>query len=187
MIKLKKNVAYTKLFKILLKNNMIKKRFSSPAFTLIELLVVIAIFALIANITMYSVSKTRRQSRDVKRVSDIKQLRSALYLYSIGNKSYPSDGGSTIALGVDNHLLLDDSGWNDGTSIQRPVFMYQVPRDPSMITQSNGQPCTASSAEICDYSYTLNSNNDYIIYFYLEGPVNNLAAGLHSATKATIK
>ena len=166
---------------------MTKKFFSPSAFTLIELLVVIAIFALIANVTMYSVNKTRRQSRDVKRVSDIKQLRSALYLYSVDNRSFPSDGGSTIALGTDNHLLLDDSGWGDGGSIQCPVFMYQVPRDPSMIVQASGQPCTASSLSLCDYSYTLNNENDYIIYFYLEGPVNDLAAGLHYATKSVIK
>ncbi len=168
---------------------MLKKIFhtNTKGFTLIELLVVIAIFALMANFAMYSISKTRRQSRDVKRVSDVKQLRSALYLYSVEKKSFPSDGGDTIALGIDNHLILDNNGWGDGQTPQNPIFMYKVPRDPGMIASTSGHPCLAGSSTVCDYSYTLNSENDYIIYFYLEGAVNNLSPGLHYITKSVIK
>ncbi len=152
-------------------------------FTLIELLVVIAIFALIANVTMISLNKAKRESRDAKRLANINQLRSALHLYSTENLSYPDGDG--IALGVDGHLVLDDSGWSDGSSPQSPIFMYSVPRDPSMISSTASQPCTSSSSSVCDYSYTLNGN-DYIIYFYLEGPMGSYEAGIHAATKDNI-
>lgn len=155
----------------------------SKGFTLIELLVVIAIFALIANVTMISLNKAKRESRDAKRLANINQLRSALHLYSTENLSYPDGDG--IALGVDGHLVLDDNGWSDGSSPQSPIFMYSVPRDPSMISSSASQPCTSSSSSVCDYSYTLNGN-DYIIYFYLEGPMGSYEAGIHAATKDNI-
>jgi prepilin-type N-terminal cleavage/methylation domain-containing protein len=155
-------------------------------FTLIELLIVIAIFALIANVTMVSLNKAKRESRDAKRVANINQLRSALHLYSTDNLSYPDDNnGSAIAIGTDGHLVLDDTGWSNGTSPTSPIFMYSVPRDPSMTAAQSSSLCTGSSTEICDYSYTLNNNN-YIIYFYLEGSVGSMDEGIHAATKDKI-
>ncbi len=155
-------------------------------FTLIELLIVIAIFALIANVTMVSLNKAKRESRDAKRVANINQLRSALHLYSTENLSYPNDNnGNPIAIGTDNHVVLDDNGWSNGVSPTSPIFMYSVPRDPSMVTSQSSTLCTSSSSDVCDYSYTLNGN-DYIIYFYLEGSAGSLSEGIHAATKDKI-
>ncbi len=158
-------------------------------FTLIELLVVIAIFALIANVTMVSLNKAKRESRDAKRMENINQIRAALHLYSTDNLDYPQGdaGGNPIALGTDGHLVLDDSalGFTDGSSPQSPVFMYSVPRDPSEISAETSDSCTGISTGICDYSYVKNGN-DYILYFYLEGGVGDYDAGLHAATKDSI-
>lgn len=151
-------------------------------FTLVELLIVIAIFALIANITMISLNNAKRESRDAKRVSNINQLRSALHLYSTEHGSYPVGDG--LALGTDTNLILDNTGWVDSNPAS-PIFMYSVPRDPKMIAADTASPCSGTSSDICDYSYTLNVN-DYIIYFYLEGSVGDMAAGLHAATKDTV-
>ena len=155
----------------------------SIGFTLIELLVVIAIFVLIANITMISLNKAKMESRDVKRVSDINQLRSALHLYSTENLSYPQ--GTDFALGTDNHLVLGSDVGDWTTTTVAPVFMYNVPRDPSMINALTSSTCTPTSDSVCDYSYTLNGN-DFINYFFLEGGVGNLDAGLHFTTKDEI-
>jgi prepilin-type N-terminal cleavage/methylation domain-containing protein len=151
-------------------------------FTLIELLIVIAIFALMANLTMVSLNNAKRESRDAKRMTNVNQLRSALHLYSTENLSYPT--GTGIALGTDNNLILDSTGWVSSNPVS-PIFMYTVPRDPSMINQSSSNPCTAASTDTCDYSYTVNGN-DYIIYFYLEGTIGDKAQGLHFATKDTL-
>lgn len=161
---------------------MFKNR--QTGFTLIELLVVIAIFALIANVTMVSLSNARRESRDTQRMSDINQMRSALHLYSLEHDGYPTDGGSPIALGTGTNLVLNNDGW-DSDSTPAPVYMYDVPRDPKMISATAPSLCTGSSASVCDYSYTQNGN-DFIIYFYLEGDVGSMAEGPHAATNDQI-
>ncbi|NMB48707.1 type II secretion system protein [Candidatus Kuenenbacteria bacterium] len=155
---------------------------NQQGFTLIELLVVIAIFALMANITMVSLNKAKRESRDTKRLSDINQLRSALQLYSTDKLSYPV--GDNVALGVDSRATLDTRGWatNPPTS---PIFMPTVPRDPRMVNLPE-DACTDASTNPCDYGYTFLSDDSYVIYFYLEDNVSNMAAGIHSATKNNI-
>jgi len=148
-------------------------------FTLIELLVVIAIFALIANVTMLSLNKAKKDARDAKRVDNISQIRSALQLYSTEKLAYPAGDG--VALGSGSNLVLDSNGWSNGASPVSPIFMYSVPRDPKMIN-TGPNPCQGGDISPCDYSYTQNGN-DYILYFYLEGSVANMAAGAHYATK----
>ena len=160
-----------------------KKNIYKKGFTLIELLVVIAIFALIANVTMVALGKARRESRDTARVSDINQLRSALHLYSLEHNGYPDDdSGNPRALGIGSNLILNINGW--ATDTATPIYMYDVPRDPSMINKS-ASACVIASNDICDYGYSLNGN-DFAIYFYLEGGAGNLSAGLHRATKDTV-
>ncbi len=156
----------------------------NKGFTLIELIVVLLIFGLIANLTMISLNNAKRESRDAKRVSNINQLRSALHLYHTENLAYPNDGGNPIALGTDGNLILDATGWIAANPTS-PIFMYSIPRDPKRIAEASSSLCTGSSTAVCDYSYELNGN-DYIIYFYLEGPVADMTEGAHAATKDTI-
>ncbi len=149
-------------------------------FTLVELLIVIAIFALIANVTMISLGKARRESRDAQRMSDVSQLRSALHLFSLEYGEYPD--GEDIPLGTGNHIILNTDGWSTNTT--PPIFMYSVPRDPRMLSQGISA-CLDTSDDICDYGYSLDGN-DFVIYFYLEGSVGNMTEGLHAATKDTV-
>ena len=67
-------------------NITIKKQ---KAFTLIELLVVIAIIGLLASVLMVSIGNARLKSREVKRLADIRQIRSALEMYVNDNGNYP--------------------------------------------------------------------------------------------------
>jgi prepilin-type N-terminal cleavage/methylation domain-containing protein len=60
----------------------------NKGFTLIELLVVIAIIGILASVVLASLNRARRQGRDARRVSDIKQLQLALELYFDANGSY---------------------------------------------------------------------------------------------------
>jgi len=50
-------------------------------FTLIELLVVIAIIGLLSSVILASLNSARLKSRDARRLSDIKELQTALALY----------------------------------------------------------------------------------------------------------
>ena len=58
---------------------MLKK--TEKGFTLIELLVVIAIIGLLSSIILISFTQFRMRSRDARRVSDMKQLKTGLDLY----------------------------------------------------------------------------------------------------------
>ncbi|MDO8510416.1 MAG: prepilin-type N-terminal cleavage/methylation domain-containing protein [bacterium] len=63
---------------------------TKKGFTLIELLVVLSIISLLASLVVNSMSDTRKKSRDVKRISDIRSLENALHLYQLQNNIFPS-------------------------------------------------------------------------------------------------
>ena len=69
-------------------NQMIKKQ----GFTLIELLVVISIIGLLSSVVLASLNSTRVKARDTKRVSEVRQLQTALQLYYDTNGSYVTFG-----------------------------------------------------------------------------------------------
>jgi prepilin-type N-terminal cleavage/methylation domain-containing protein len=62
----------------------------NKGFTLIELLVVIAIIGLLSTLAVVALNNARAKSRDAKRVSDIKQVQTALELYYQDANGYPS-------------------------------------------------------------------------------------------------
>ncbi|MDP2932551.1 MAG: prepilin-type N-terminal cleavage/methylation domain-containing protein [bacterium] len=68
-----------------------KKLNTNSGFTLIELLVVIAIIGLLASIITTSMNNARLKSRDAKRLSDAKQIKTGLDLYYANGGGYPSE------------------------------------------------------------------------------------------------
>jgi len=56
-------------------------RNKNQGFTLIELLVVIAIIGLLASIVLVSLQGARAKARDARRMHDLSQIRTALFLY----------------------------------------------------------------------------------------------------------
>jgi prepilin-type N-terminal cleavage/methylation domain-containing protein len=62
---------------------------AKSGFTVIEMLVVVAIIAVITAVVLVSLNQARSQSRDKKRVSDIKSLQLSLEFYYTKNKAYP--------------------------------------------------------------------------------------------------
>ncbi len=58
-------------------------------FTLIELLVVVAIIGLLSSIVLTGLDTARAKARDTKRISELKQLQSALHVYHASTGQYP--------------------------------------------------------------------------------------------------
>lgn len=58
-------------------------------FTLVELLVVIAIIGLLSTLAVVALNNARAKSRDARRVSDIKQIQTALEMHYNDNGGYP--------------------------------------------------------------------------------------------------
>jgi type II secretion system protein G len=124
-------------------------------FTLIELLVVIAIIGLLSTLAVVALGSARERARDSKRVSDLRQIQTALELYYTENDSYPI-ASSSVTLGAGNYVCLNVSGWA-ATGCTDP-YMGLVPDDPG------------ASA----YDYTSTDGTTYTIDATLEGQVNDL-------------
>jgi len=133
-------------------------------FTLIELLVVIAIIGLLSTLAVVALNNARMKSRDAKRVSDIKQIQTALELYYNDANAYPSGAtlGSSIATGG-------------------VTYMSAVPTNPAPATDG-----TCPDTET--YTYTAGTNNTtYTLVYCLGGLAGGVEAGTHTATPGGIQ
>lgn len=142
---------------------------NKKGFTLIELLVVIAIIGLLSTMSVVALGSAREKSRDSKRLSDIKQVQTALELYYTDKGVYPIVTAATV-LGSSNAACLNaETGF---TTINcTDAYMNLIPADPG----SN------------DYTYnSVNEGATYTIIATLEGDVNNLKAGEITATPSGV-
>ncbi len=154
---------------------------NKKGFTLVELLVVIAIIGLLSTIAFISLNRARGKARDAKRISDVRQIQSALELYynDQGTPQYPD---------LDTPAVI--------TSVQlSSVYVAQVPIAPtpedgtctsaqngyryaSQISQSNTGDCDAATLGNCGW---------YQMSFCVGSPSGSItAAGCVVATPAGI-
>jgi prepilin-type N-terminal cleavage/methylation domain-containing protein len=121
-------------------------------FTLVELLVVIAIIGLLSTVAVVSMNGARVKARDAKRLSDVRQVQSALEVFYSVNDYYPRyDGGGSVACGgawaVNANVYKPC--WDDLASKLSPYM--RLPDDPK------------NPATDLDYQYeTLKSGQGYI-------------------------
>ena len=134
---------------------------NKKGFTLIELLVVIAIIGLLATLSVVALNNARQKSRDAKRVSDIKQVQTALELYFVDNNGYPIEG-TAITLGdsTDAAETLSGAGFTVSGGKTGTLYMGQVPSDPGVESGYS-------------YEYT-GSSTTYTITFGLAGKTGGL-------------
>lgn len=128
---------------------------NKKGFTLIELLVVIAIIGLLSTLAVVALGSAREKARDSKRLSDLKQVQTALELYYADNTAYPTEA-TAVTLGSTSVACLNSTGFT--TASCTDPYMGQVPADPGSNT----------------YSYTSADGTTYTITATLEGAVNGL-------------
>ena len=145
-------------------------------FTLVELLVVIAIIGLLSTLAVIALGSARSKARDARRISDIKQVQTALELHFADQGSYPL-AASAVTLGDATHDALHSSGLGASGSIPAgaEVYMGQV---PAQLNTPNG---------IQPYSYTSADGTTYSILFALEGKVGDLGPGALTASPEGVK
>jgi prepilin-type N-terminal cleavage/methylation domain-containing protein len=143
-------------------------RNKKSAFTLVELLVVIAIIGLIATLSVIALGNARSKSRDSKRVSDIKQVQTALELFFSDQGRYPTseewNSGSLYATGT------------FGTT----TYLEHIPTSPD---NADGD-CSAGENLYNYYSY---NGDTYTLTFCLGKEIGSLNSGLQLATPSTVK
>jgi prepilin-type N-terminal cleavage/methylation domain-containing protein len=155
----------------------------NQGFTLIELLVVVAIISLLSSIALIALMSARQKSRDVKRLSDMTQMNTALELYFAANKGYPTGTVDGIPQTV------------------APTFASQIPKPP---TPPDGgceavnypSPVPAGYNGSSYYYYPSGTSQvvngvtiypDYAYYFCLGNTTGNFGPGMHILTPGGVK
>lgn len=149
---------------------------NNKGFTLIELLVVIAIIGLLSTLAVVALGSARQKSRDAKRLSDIKQIQTALELYYTDQNQYPVQTPA-IAIGAGNAVCLDNSNGGFVAAGCTNAYMGLVPGDPS-----NGGSYTYVSADGTTYTITANLEGTLN---GLQGTITATPSGLTATTTTT--
>ena len=160
------------------------KKNNQKGFTLIELLVVIAIIGLLSTMAVVSLNNARVKARDARRISDIKQIQTALEMYFTDNNDYPAAANATT-------VTLWDSSTGSQTEdtmemLQDNGYMAAVPQNPS----PNG---VAYTYRVCTYdggacgddaTVAAGERASYTLAFELEGGGGGMLGGHHCSTPA---
>jgi len=135
----------------------------------------VAIIGLLSTLAVVSLGSAREKARDARRISDIRQMQTALELYFADQGVYPVEA-TAITVGVDNTTdILTENGFeNQSSPTGSEVYMGQVPGNFP-------QP-----ASIADYVYQSADGTTYTLTFEIEGTVSGLSGAL-TATPSGIQ
>ncbi len=151
-------------------------------FTLIELLVVIAIIGLLSTLAVVALNTARAKSRDAKRVADVKQIQTALELYSGDQSGYPAVASGLTLGGATTSDCFDEDGFSGACDAGGVTYMGLVPPDPGTTTY-----VYTSFASDGSTACTTGPCASYSIVFTLESGTGGLASGAKTATPAGIQ
>jgi prepilin-type N-terminal cleavage/methylation domain-containing protein len=124
-------------------------------FTLVELLIVIAIIGILATAAVVNLRTLKSKARDVRRLSDITQIRKALEVYNYGEGAYPGAHCTGLVGLVDCLSWASNNDWIPG--------LDPMPKDPLNMTGDDGVYYRYLYQIIAD-----NPKNHYLLYYNLE-------------------
>ncbi len=150
-------------------NKNIMKKKNQSGFTLIELLVVIAIIGLLATMSVLALSSARESARDSRRLSDIRQIQTALEMYYSHAGEYPAEDEVASSTGED--YILGGGSIAAGDT----VFMGDIPSNPNPTDDGDCDPDTG-------YIYSQDHSGTYTIEYCIGSASGDVSGGTHCAT-----
>ena len=145
-----------------------KNKNSEYGFTLIELLVVISIIGLLASVILVSLNGARVKGRDVKRLSDLKQIQTALELYYSDNNHYPitSCSGNPQSPAWNGFDSVNAwAGYGDCATVGGPVTSPNITASLSPYIKGASDPRLVPPAD-SGYLYRSDNGTDYKVMAY---------------------
>jgi len=103
-------------------------------FTILELLVVLAVIGVLSSVIIVLTGNIRKDSRDARRMSDMREIHKALILYADNNRTFPIATTLTPITGTDAvSTILEASGVVSEIPIdpQHPTYTYSYQSDAS--------------------------------------------------------
>lgn len=141
---------------------------NKKGFTLIELLVVIAIIGLLSTLSVLALNSARARSRDAKRITDIKQIQTALEMYYNDAGYYPATA---------------DVQAEDSIATGSNVYMMKVPAAPTPV---DGDCDSTTNSYLYTYEGGSVASGSYTLTYCLGAQTGGVAAGVNTATPAGI-
>ena len=141
---------------------------NQKGFTLIELLVVIAIIGLLSTLAIVSLNSARSKARDAKRVSDMRQIQTAMEVYYTDFSSYAVSCSGIVKGCADANFT---------------TFVPNLSKitDPS----ASATACNATNTQ-CDYAWSASSPPSATAYTILFWTENSTVQGLTAGQQHTL-
>lgn len=148
-----------------MKNKSIFFQNNQKGFTLIELLVVVGIVSLLSSVIFASLSSARAKARDVRRISDMKAMQTAIELAKTSGIQLPS-----------SYTYMS----NALTSILVPTYIASIPTDPNpsfLYSSTTYFYCNVNNQAPSNFCHNDTDNNTYAIAFYTEKKIGPCLGG----------